>query len=62
MQNCGDAFEGSVHVNFNNVTPQIVTNSAIFTVGYYLNQADAIAGNSNTLPANWTLLPIPQCM
>lgn len=52
--NCGDAPDGSAHVNFNNVTPQIVANSAIFTVSYYLNQADAIAGNSNTLPANWT--------
>lgn len=51
---CGSDLDGSVVINFNNVTPQIVANSAIFTVKYYLNQADAIAGNSNTLPDNWT--------
>lgn len=51
---CGNDIDGSVTVNFNNVTPQIVANSALFTVQYYLNQADAIAGNSNTLPASWT--------
>lgn len=51
---CGSDLDGSVHIDFNNVTPQIVANSAIFTVSYYLNQADAIAGNANTLPANWT--------
>jgi hypothetical protein len=31
-----------------------VTNSANFNVRYYLLQADANAGNNNTLPANWT--------
>ncbi len=36
------------------VTPQIVQNFASFTVKYYLSQADAIAGNNNTLPANWS--------
>ena len=51
---CDQRLEGAISVNFNNVTPQIVANSANFTVKYYLNQADAIAGNSNTLPANWT--------
>nr|WP_315025796.1 T9SS type B sorting domain-containing protein [uncultured Chryseobacterium sp.] len=51
---CDDHFEGIVHVNFNTVTPQIVNNSANFTVQYYLNQTDANAGNNNTLPANWT--------
>lgn len=51
---CGSDLDGSVHINFNNVTPQIVANSASFTVNYYLNQADAIAGNSNTLPVNWS--------
>lgn len=50
---CASDIDGSVHINFDSVTPQIVANSAIFTVKYYLNQADAIAGNSNTLPANW---------
>jgi hypothetical protein len=41
-------------VNFSTVTPQIVTNAANFTVRYYLSQADANAGNGNTLPVNWT--------
>lgn len=51
---CDDNFDGIINVNFNNVTPQIVTNAANFTVRYYSNQADAIAGNNNALPANWT--------
>lgn len=51
---CGNDIDGSIHINFNNVTPQIVANSAIFTVKYYLNQADAIAGNNITLPDNWS--------
>ncbi|WP_142725495.1 gliding motility-associated C-terminal domain-containing protein [Chryseobacterium sp. ON_d1] len=50
---CDENFDGAASVNFINVTPQIVTNPASFTVQYYLNQADANAGNSNTLPANW---------
>ena len=51
---CDDNFDGIVNVNFNAVTPQIISNSAGFNVRYYLIQADAIAGNNNTLPANWT--------
>ena len=51
---CDDNFDGIISVNFSTVTPQIVTNSANFTVKYYLNQADATAGNNNTLPVNWT--------
>ncbi|MBW7675734.1 T9SS type B sorting domain-containing protein [Chryseobacterium chendengshani] len=51
---CDDNFDGIINVNFTSVTPQIVTNSTNFTVKYYLNQADANAGNNNTLPANWT--------
>ncbi|MCT2562305.1 T9SS type B sorting domain-containing protein [Chryseobacterium herbae] len=51
---CDDNFDGIISVNFATVTPQIVTNSATFTVQYYLVQADATAGNNNTLPANWT--------
>jgi gliding motility-associated-like protein len=43
-----------VNVNFPSITPVIVTNSANFNVRYYLLQADANAGNNNTLPANWT--------
>ncbi|PIF47715.1 gliding motility-associated-like protein [Chryseobacterium sp. 52] len=51
---CDDDFDGIISVNFANVTPQIVTNAANFVVRYYLVQADATAGNANTLPANWT--------
>ena len=51
---CDDDFDGIVSVNFANVTPQIVTNSGNFLVRYYLSQADANAGNNNTLPTNWT--------
>ncbi len=51
---CDDNFDGIVNVNFSTVTPQIVTNAANFTVRYYLSQADANAGNGNTLPVNWT--------
>ncbi|MFC5875491.1 T9SS type B sorting domain-containing protein [Chryseobacterium arachidis] len=51
---CDDNFDGIVNVNFATVTPQIVTNPTSFNVRYYLVQADANAGNANTLPANWT--------
>ncbi|AZA78220.1 gliding motility-associated C-terminal domain-containing protein [Chryseobacterium sp. G0186] len=51
---CDENLDGTVEVNFNNVTPQIVANSANFTVKYYLSQADANAGSTNTLPINWT--------
>lgn len=51
---CDDNFDGIINVDFTAVTPQIVTNSGNFTVRYYLSQADATAGNNNTLPVNWT--------
>ncbi len=51
---CDDNFDGIINVNFPAITPQIVTGSASFNVRYYLLQADANAGNNNTLPANWT--------
>jgi gliding motility-associated-like protein len=51
---CDDNLDGIVNVNFPGITPQILTGSASFNVRYYLLQADATAGNSNTLPANWT--------
>ncbi|MCW3160323.1 gliding motility-associated C-terminal domain-containing protein [Chryseobacterium oryctis] len=50
---CDENFDGIVAVNFANVTPQIVTNPANFNVRYYLSQADANAGNNNTIPVNW---------
>lgn len=51
---CDDNFDGIININFNTVTPQIILNSVNFTVKYYLNQTDATAGNTNTLPVNWT--------
>ncbi len=58
---CDTNFDGiSDPVNFNTVTPIIVTNyttnPGLFTVKYYLNLADANAGNNNTIPnlTNWT--------
>ena len=51
---CDDNFDGTVQVNFAAITPQIVNNSGAFTVRYYLVQADAVAGNNNNLPANWS--------
>ncbi|KMQ59273.1 hypothetical protein ACM46_19260 [Chryseobacterium angstadtii] len=51
---CDDNFDGIISVNFATVTPQIVTNANNFIVKYYLVQADATAGNNNTLPMNWT--------
>ncbi|MFC6269331.1 gliding motility-associated C-terminal domain-containing protein [Frigoriflavimonas asaccharolytica] len=52
--NCDVNFDGIIPITFSNITLQIVTNSAIFNVRYYLNQADANAGNNNNLPNNWT--------
>lgn len=51
---CDDDLDGVIHVNFQDITPQIAANPAGLTVRYYLNQADANAGTSNILPANWT--------
>src|SRR5690606_19908084 len=51
---CDTNFDGNIEVNFNSVTPQIVNNANLFTVRYYLSQADAIARNNYTLPVNWS--------
>lgn len=51
---CDVNFDGIVPIVFSNITPQIVSNSGIFDVKYYLVQADAIAGNANFLPNNWS--------
>ena len=51
---CDVNFDGNVYIAFSTITPQIVTNSGIFNVRYYLNQADATAGNNNNLPNNWS--------
>lgn len=51
---CDDDSDGTININFATVTPQIVLNSANFTVKYYLNQVDATAGNNSNLPVNWS--------
>ncbi|MCS3530714.1 gliding motility-associated C-terminal domain-containing protein [Chryseobacterium sp. JUb7] len=51
---CDENFDGIINVNFSTITPQIVINPANYNVRYYLSQTDANAGNTNTLPANWT--------
>lgn len=51
---CDDNLDGVIEVNFNNVTTATVSNASLFTVKYYLNQADAQAGNSNSLPNVWS--------
>ncbi len=51
---CDDDLDGNITVDFSTITPQILGNSANFVSKYYLNQADAIAGNANTLPNSWT--------
>ncbi|OWK74564.1 hypothetical protein CBW16_03925 [Flavobacteriaceae bacterium JJC] len=58
---CDSNFDGvSDTVNFNKITPVIITNFAanlgLFTVRYYLNKSDRDAGNNNTIPnlTNWS--------
>src|SRR5690606_3747296 len=51
---CDNDLDGIVSVTFSDVTPLIVNNAGQFNVRYYLNQADAIAGNNNTLGNTWT--------
>lgn len=51
---CDDDLNGSITVNFSNITPTILPNAAYFTVKYYANIADANAGNANTLANNFT--------
>lgn len=51
---CDDNLDGIINIDFSTITTQIVTNSANFTVKYYLSSADATAGNANNLPNNWS--------
>ena len=52
---CDDNLDGIIEVNLQNITPQILNNPVYFTnVKYYLNVVDANAGNTNSLPNNWT--------
>ncbi len=51
---CDNDLDGAVNVNFADVSALIVPNAGQFNIRYYLNQADATAGNANTLGNNWT--------
>ncbi len=55
FSNCDDNLDGQTEVNLQNLNAQIVTNyQSNFVVKYYLNPSDANAGNTNSLPNNWT--------
>src|SRR5690606_22224129 len=49
---CDNVFDGTISVDFQTITPQIVTNANLFNVKYYTNQAHANAGNNNNLSNN----------
>ncbi|MBV8328197.1 T9SS type B sorting domain-containing protein [Chryseobacterium sp.] len=52
---CDDNLDGTVTVVLSNITNIVLNNPAYFTnVRYYANLADANAGNTNTLPNNWS--------
>ncbi|MBE4947094.1 T9SS type B sorting domain-containing protein [Chryseobacterium culicis] len=52
---CDDNLDSTVTVTLSNVTPIVLNNPNYFTsVRYYANLADANAGNTNTLPNNWS--------
>lgn len=53
---CDDTLSGSVSVNLQNLNNQIISNYlSSFIVKYYLNAADALAGNNNFLPNTFSL-------
>ena len=52
--NCDNDFDGKISVKLQDLNPSIISNyQQEFVVKYYQNQADAIAGNANTLPNDW---------
>ncbi|MFC6269328.1 T9SS type B sorting domain-containing protein [Frigoriflavimonas asaccharolytica] len=51
---CDDNLDGSISVVLSTITPTILPNSTYFIVKYYANNADAVAGNTITLPNNFT--------
>ena len=50
---CDDNLDGTISVSLSTITPIVLPNAAYFNVRYYGNNADAIAGNANTLPNNF---------
>nr|WP_315025791.1 T9SS type B sorting domain-containing protein [uncultured Chryseobacterium sp.] len=52
---CDDNLDGTVTVILSNITGIVLNNPTYFTnVRYYANLSDANAGNTNTLPNNWS--------
>ncbi|WP_027387542.1 T9SS type B sorting domain-containing protein [Chryseobacterium gregarium] len=52
---CDDNLDGVVNLTLSDITPLVLSNPAYFTgVRYYAGLTDANAGNTNTLPNNWS--------
>jgi gliding motility-associated-like protein len=51
---CDENVDGSITVDLSTITPLVLTNFTYFTVKYYATLADATAGNTATLPNNWS--------
>ena len=53
--NCDNDFDGKIFVKLQDLNPSIINNyRQDYVVKYYQNQADAIAGNTNLLPNDWS--------
>lgn len=53
FMNCDVNFDELIPVDFNTISPQIITHSGSYTIKYYLDEVDAQNGASNNLPNNW---------
>lgn len=52
---CDDDLDGVIHVTLSDITPIILANHTYFTnIRYYANLSDAMSGNNNILPNNWS--------
>ncbi|SDQ85506.1 gliding motility-associated C-terminal domain-containing protein [Chryseobacterium soldanellicola] len=52
---CDDNVDGTVNITLSDITQIVLNNPAYFVnVRYYASLADATAGNTNTLPNNWS--------
>ena len=53
--NCDNDFDGKIFVKLQDLNPSIINNySQDYVLKYYQNQADAIAGNTNSQPNDWS--------
>lgn len=51
---CDDNMDGTVNIILSNITGIVLNNPTYFTVRYYESLANANAGNTITLPNNWS--------